>query len=104
MTDAPADTHTVETVRASAVRGWNHEAQVMAALETDMAAAARRRDSHVRTLCDTGLSYREAAALLGITAARIGQIIARIRTRTTDSTPTSTRTEGTDGLQQHPAG
>lgn len=78
MSDVPPG---VSAERALAVWGWQRESLIIDELEQLLADAAFRRDAHVRALHDTELSYRDIGDLLGVSPARVGQIMARIRGR-----------------------
>lgn len=78
MSDVPPG---VSADRQLAAWGWERETLIIEELEKQLADAAFRRDGHVRALHDTKLSYRDIGDLLGVTPARIGQIMARIKDR-----------------------
>jgi hypothetical protein len=78
MTDAHPDA--TDPLQVLAVCGWRHETQIIDELKRELADATARRDRHVRALHDMSLSYRDIASLLGVSASRIGQVMARITT------------------------
>lgn len=78
MPETPAH---VDADRALAVWGWQRETLIIDELDRLRDEAVARRDGHVRSLYDTDLTYRDIGALLGVSAARVGQIMDRAKSR-----------------------